>query len=150
MAYIKALSYYLPEKVITNEELVKEFPEWSVDKVAQKVGVDSRHLAAENETAGDMAEKAALKLFSEYNISPEEVDFLMLCTQSPDYFLPSTACVLQDKLGIPTTAGAFDYNLGCSGGIYGMAVAKGLIAAGIAKNVLLLITLANTECNFDL
>ena len=138
MAYIKALSYYLPEKVVTNEELVKEFPEWSVDKVAQKVGVDSRHLAAENETAGDMAEKAALKLFSEYNISPKEVDFLMLCTQSPDYFLPSTACVLQDKLGIPTTAGAFDYNLGCSGCIYGMAVAKGLIAAGIAKNVLLL------------
>lgn len=138
MAYIKALSYYLPEKVITNEELVKEFPEWSVDKVAQKVGVDYRHLAAENETAGDMAEKAALKLFSEYNISPKEVDFLMLCTQSPDYFLPSTACVLQDKLGIPTTAGAFDYNLGCSGCIYGMAIAKGLIAAGIAKNVLLL------------
>lgn len=138
MAYIKALSYYLPEKVVTNEELVKEFPEWSVDKVAQKVGVDSRHLAAENETAGDMAEKAALKLFSEYDISPKEIDFLMLCTQSPDYFLPSTACVLQDKLGIPTTAGAFDYNLGCSGCIYGMAVAKGLIAAGIAKNVLLL------------
>jgi 3-oxoacyl-[acyl-carrier-protein] synthase-3 len=138
MAYIKALSYYLPEKIITNEELVKEFPEWSVDKVAQKVGVDSRHLAAENETAGDMAEKAALKLFSEYDISPKEIDFLMLCTQSPDYFLPSTACVLQDKLGIPTTAGAFDYNLGCSGCIYGMAVAKGLIAAGIAKNVLLL------------
>ena len=138
MAYIKALSYYLPEKVITNEELVKEFPEWSVDKVAQKVGVDSRHLAAENETAGDMAEKAALKLFSEYNISPEEVDYLMLCTQSPDYFLPSTACVLQDKLGIPTTAGAFDYNLGCSGCIYGMAVAKGLITAGLASNVLLL------------
>ncbi len=138
MAYIKALSYYLPEKVVTNEELVKEFPEWSVDKVAQKVGVDSRHLAAEDETAGDMAEKAALKLFSEYDISPKEVDFLILCTQSPDYFLPSTACVLQDKLGIPTTAGAFDYNLGCSGCIYGMAVAKGLIAAGIAKNVLLL------------
>ena len=62
----------------------------------------------------------------------------MLCTQSPDYFLPSTACVLQDRLGIPTTAGAFDYNLGCSGCVYGIAVAKGLIAAGIAKNVLLL------------
>ena len=138
MAFIKAISYYLPKRIVTNEELVKEFPEWSVDKVAQKVGVNSRHLAAENETAGDMAEKAARKLFSEYNISPKEIDFLMLCTQSPDYFLPSTACVLQDKLGIPTTAGSFDYNLGCSGCIYGMAVAKGLIAAGIAKNVLLL------------
>ena len=138
MAFIKAISYYLPERVVTNEELVKEFPEWSVDKVAQKVGVDSRHIAAEDETAGDMAEKAARKLFGEYNINPTEIDFLMLCTQSPDYFLPSTACVLQDRLGISTSAGAFDYNLGCSGCIYGMAMAKGLIAAGIAKNVLLL------------
>lgn len=138
MAFIKAISYYLPEKVVTNEELVKEFPEWSVEKVAQKVGVDSRHLAAENETAGDMAEKAARKLFKEYRIDPKSIDFLMLCTQSPDYFLPSTACVLQNKLGIPTTAGAFDYNLGCSGCVYGMAMAKGLIIAGIAKNVLLL------------
>ena len=138
MAFIKAISYYLPKRVVTNEELVKEFPEWSVDKVSQKVGVESRHLAASNETAGDMAEKAALKLFAEYSISPSEIDFLMLCTQSPDYFLPSTACILQNRLGIPTSVGAFDYNLGCSGCIYGMAMAKGLISAGIAKNVLLL------------
>lgn len=138
MAYIKGISYYLPERVVTNEELVNEFPEWSVDKVAAKVGVNARHIAAENETAGDMAEKAALKLFQEYNISPKEIDFVMLCTQSPDYFLPSTACILQHKLGIPTTAGAFDYNLGCSGCIYGLAMAKGLIAVGIASNVLLL------------
>lgn len=138
MAYIKGISYYLPERVITNEELLQEFPEWSVDKVAAKVGVNSRHLAAAGETAGDMAEKAARKLFEEYNVSPSDIDFVMLCTQSPDYFLPSTACVLQHKLGIPTTAGAFDYNLGCSGCIYGLAMAKGLIAAGIAKNVLVL------------
>jgi 3-oxoacyl-[acyl-carrier-protein] synthase-3 len=85
-----------------------------------------------------MAEKAARKLFEEYSINPQDIDFVMLCTQSPDYFLPSTACVLQHKLGIPTTAGAFDYNLGCSGCIYGLAMAKGLIAAGIAKNVLVL------------
>ncbi len=138
MAYIKAISYYLPDRVVTNEELVKEFPEWSVEKVAQKVGVDSRHLAADNETAGDMAEKAARNLFQEYQIDPKSIDFLMLCTQSPDYFLPSTACILQDRLGIPISSGAFDYNLGCSGCIYGMAIAKGLIAAGIASNVLLL------------
>jgi 3-oxoacyl-[acyl-carrier-protein] synthase-3 len=138
MAFVKGISYYLPKEVVTNEELIKEFPEWSVEKVAQKVGVDSRHLAADNETAGDMAEKAARKLFEEYSIDPKSIDFLMLCTQSPDYFLPSTACVLQDKLGIPITSGAFDYNLGCSGCIYGMAIAKGLIAAGVAKNVLLL------------
>ena len=138
MAYIKGISYYLPEKVVTNEELIKEFPEWSVDKVAKKVGVYSRHIAGKNETAGDMAEKAALRLFDEYKISPSEIDFVLLCTQSPDYFLPSTACILQNRLGIPTTAGAFDYNLGCSGCVYGMAMAKGFIAGGIAKNVLLL------------
>ena len=138
MAYIKAISYYLPEKVMTNEELVGEFPEWSVDKIAQKVGVESRHLAEKDETAGDLAEKAARKLFSEYGIKPKEIDFILLCTQSPDYFLPSTACILQDRLGISTSAGAFDYNLGCSGCIYGMALAKGLIAGGIAKNVLLI------------
>ena len=137
MAYIKALSYYLPIKILTNEELVKDFPEWSVEKVAQKVGVNTRHIAGEKETACDMAEKAARKLFKEYNINPETVDFILLCTQSPDYFLPSTACILQDRLGISKTAGAFDYNLGCSGCIYGMAIAKGLIAAGIAKNILL-------------
>ena len=136
--YIKALSYYLPERIVTNAELLKDFPEWSVDKVTAKVGVASRHLAADNETAGDLAEKAARRLFEEYGISPSEIDFLLLCTQSPDYFLPSTACLLQHRLGIPVTSGAFDYNLGCSGCIYGLAVAKGLVSAGIARNVLLL------------
>lgn len=139
-AFIKAISYYLPSRVVTNEELVAEFPEWSVEKVAQKVGVYSRHIAAPEETAADMAEMAARRLFEEYSIKPSSVDFLLLCTQSPDYFLPSTACILQNRLGIPTSSGAFDYNLGCSGCIYGMAVAKGLIVAGIAKNVLLLTT----------
>ena len=138
MAYIKGISYYLPKRVITNEELVQEFPEWSVDKVAAKVGVNSRHLAAADETAGDMAEKAARKLFEEYNINPKDIDFLLLCTQSPDYFLPSTACILQNRLGIPTTSGAFDYNLGCSGCVYGMAMAKSFVDSGLAKNVLLL------------
>lgn len=138
MAYIKAISYYLPEKVVTNEDLLKEFPEWSVDKVAKKVGIHSRHVAVETETAGDMAEKAARKLLEEYDILPSTIDFVLFCTQSPDYLLPSTACILQHRLGIPVTAGAFDYNLGCSGCIYGLAVAQGLIAAGVAENVLLL------------
>ena len=137
-AYIRAISYYLPDRVVTNEDLVKEFPEWDVEKVYNKVGVKERHLAGETETAGDLAEKAALKLLEEYQVSPSDIDFLLLCTQSPDYRLPSTACILQDRLGIPTSAGAFDYDLGCSGCIYGMAVAKGLIAAGLASNVLLL------------
>ena len=137
-AWIRAISYYLPEETLTNETLAEAFPEWDVDKVYNKVGVRTRHLAGQTETAGDLAEKAARKLFEEYGIAPGEVDFLLLCTQSPDHFLPSTACILQDRLGIPTTAGALDYDLGCSGCIYGLAMAKGLIAAGLASNVLLL------------
>ena len=138
MAYIKAISYYLPEKELSNEELLQDFPDWTGEKVLSKVGVESRHLAGKDETAGDMAEKAARKLFAEYNISPQDIDFLLLCTTQPDYIMPTTACILQHRLGIPTTAGAFDYNLGCSGCVYGMAIAKGLISGGIARNVLLL------------
>ena len=85
-AYIKAISYYLPEQVVTNEDLVSEFPEWSVEKVAAKVGVNVRHVAAVGETAGDMAEKAAKKLFEEYSIDSKDIDFLLLCTQSSDYY----------------------------------------------------------------
>lgn len=138
-AYIKAISYYLPEKIVTNEELVSEFPEWTVEKIATKVGVNKRHVAGTDETATDLATRAAEKLFSEHpGISRESIDFVLLCTQSPDYFLPSSACIIQDRLGIPTKCGAFDFNLGCSGYVYGLAVAKGLIAGGISHNVLLL------------
>lgn len=138
MAFIKAISYYLPEQIVTNEELIKDFPEWTVEKVAGKVGVAERHISSEDETAGDMAVKAAEKLFEEHKIERNTIDFVLLCTQSSDYFLPSTACLIQNKLGFPTSCGAFDFNLGCSGYEYGLAVAKGLICGRVAKNILLL------------
>jgi 3-oxoacyl-[acyl-carrier-protein] synthase-3 len=137
-AYIKAISYYLPSETLSNEDLVSEFPEWSVDKIAGKIGVSKRHISALDETAGDMAEKAARLLFEAYALQPSLIDFILLCTQSPDYFLPTTACVLQERLGISTKAGALDFNLGCSGFVYGLALAKGLIAGGVAKNILLI------------
>lgn len=135
-SYIKALAYYLPETVVTNEQLVKDFPEWTVEKIAEKVGVNQRHIAG-NETISDMAVKASERLFAENpEIKRDDIDFIIICTQSPDYFLPSTACLVQERLGLPTTCGAFDFNLGCSGYEYGLAIAKGLIIAGIAKNIL--------------
>ena len=137
-AYIKAISYYLPEKVVTNEDLVRDYPQWDAEKVAKKTGILERHVAAVDETAGDMAIKAAKLLFLEYKIDPSSIDFVLLCTQSPDYHLPSTACIIQDKLEIPTSAGALDFDLGCSGYEYGLALAKGLIVGGMAKNILLL------------
>lgn len=135
--YIQAISYYLPEKELTNEALVAEFPEWTVEKVAAKVGVSVRHIAGENETAADMGVKASEKLFAEHHIDRSIVDFLLFCTQSPDYYLPTSACLIQEKLGLSTHIGALDFNLGCSGYVYGLSLAKGLIVGGIAKNVLL-------------
>ncbi len=137
-AKIKAISYYLPEDILGNDQINKDFPEWSIDKISSKTGIVGRHISDKNEFTSDMAIKAATKLFDEYNISPKEIDFILLCTQSPDYFLPTTACLVQDKLGIPTTAGALDFNLGCSGYVYGLALAKGLISSNVAKNVLLI------------
>ena len=137
-AYIKAISYYLPEKVVTNEQLVEEFPEWSVEKIAKKVGINERHIAADDETAGDMAVKAAEKLIQENGIDRESIDFVLLCTQSPDFFMPSTSCIIQSRLGLTNKCGAFDFNLGCSGYEYGLAIAKSFVVANVAKNILLL------------
>jgi 3-oxoacyl-[acyl-carrier-protein] synthase-3 len=137
-AFIKAIAYALPEKVVTNEDLVKEFPEWTVEKIARKVGVQESHIAGIDETASDIGLKAAEKLFSEHEIDRNSIDFLLLGTQSPDYFLPTTACILQNRLGLRTDIGALDFNLGCSGFIYGLSLAKGLIFGDIAKNVLLI------------
>ncbi len=136
-SFIKDIAYYLPSNIVTNEELVKEFPEWSVEKIAEKVGVLERRVAVE-ETATDLAILAAERLFAQNKVNKDDIDFVLFCTQSPDYKLPSSACIIQDRLGLPTKCGAFDFNLGCSGYEYGLAVAKGLIAAGVSSNVLLL------------
>lgn len=136
--FVKSISYYLPDSIVTNEDLVKEFPVWPVEKVASKIGIRQRHIAAENETATDMAVAAGAKLIDEYKIDKTTIDFILLCTQSPDYFLPASACLIQERLGLRTNIGALDFNQGCSGYIYGLSLAKGLICAGIANNVLLL------------
>jgi len=138
MASIKAISYYLPNGTLTNQDINEQFPDWTVEKIASKVGIQQRHIAAADEFSSDLAFKAAEQLFSEHNIDRSSIDFLLLCTQSPDYFLPTTACILQERLQLPTTVGALDFNLGCSGFVYGLSLAKGLIEGGMAKNVLLI------------
>lgn len=132
-AYIKTISYYLPQIIVTNEDIVKEFPEWSVKKIASKIGISQRHIAANDETAVDMAVKAAEKLFEQDKGIKKVVDYILLCTQSPDYKLPTSACVIQERLGLGVDIGALDFNLGCSGYVYGLSLAKGLVCAGIAK-----------------
>lgn len=137
-AAIRATEYYLPATVLTTADLAAKFPEWSVEKIDKKTGIDERHIAGPDECSSDLAFAAARKLFSSGAVAPADIDCLLFCTQSPDYFLPATACLLQDRLGIPTSAFALDFNQGCSGFIYGLGLAKGLIETGQVKRVLLL------------
>ena len=134
-AKIKQVEYYLPERILTNEELEKAYPEWSATKLEKKVGIKQRHIAGPNETSLDLATKAAIKVLEKED--KDLIDFVLFCTQSPDYLLPTSACLLQSRLGLKTNIGALDFNLGCSGYVYGLALAKGLINSGICKNILL-------------
>jgi len=133
---IANIEYYLPEKIITNDQLAKQFPDWPSEKIEKKVGIRERHIVKEDETALDLALEAGKKILKNYD--RDKIDFLLFCTQSPDYYLPTSACILQDKLGLKTNIGAFDFNLGCSGFVYGLALAKSLINSNIAKNILLI------------
>jgi 3-oxoacyl-[acyl-carrier-protein] synthase-3 len=137
-AAIKGISYYLPEQILGNEMLAVDFPEWSATQIQEKTGIKTRHIASKNETSSDLATAAAKKLFSQKVCLPEEIEMVIFCTQSPDYFLPTSACLIQSRLGIPTSSAAFDFNLGCSGYIYGLSMAKAYIESGIVKNVLFL------------
>ena len=136
-AAIRAIRTYLPSGRLTNEQLVEECGDWDVDKIYQKTGVSVRGITGEGECASDLGVAAAGKLLDDGVCAREDVDFLLFCTQSPDYFLPTTACIMQSRLGLPTTCGALDFNLGCSGFVYGLSLAKGLIETGQAQNVLL-------------
>jgi len=132
------IAYELPETILDNAELIRLYADWTEEKIVSKTGVASRRVAASDETAVDLAERAARRLFREQGVAPDSLDFVLLCTQSPAYRLPTSACILQDRLGLPTTVGALDFNLGCSGFIYGLSLAKGLVASGAAKSIMLL------------
>ena len=137
-AGIRAIATHLPQTVLTNDELAALYPSWPADKILDKTGIHERRIAAPDETAADLAFRAACNLFDSGACAREEIDFVILCTQAPDFVLPTTACVLQDRLGLRRDIGAFDMNLGCSGFVYGLSIAAGLIAAGAASNILLL------------
>lgn len=126
-AYIRNIAYYLPENIEENPP----------GRLRKKTGIARRHICSAGEAASDLAFHAAEKLFA-CGVERPQIEYLILCTQSPDYYLPTTACILQNRLGLPAAIGAVDYNLGCSGYIYGLGIAKGLIESGQVRNVLLL------------
>lgn len=138
-ACIKAISYYLPEKILNNEELSRIFPEYTPEEIFRRTGIKERHIAAEDEIPSDSAVTATAKFFAEHPVhKKEDIDFLIFTTEMVDRRGPATACVLQNKLGLPTNLGAIDIPMGCSGFVYGLMVANALIHSKVAKNVLFL------------
>lgn len=135
-AAIGPISVHFPERIETNEILEQENPSWDMTLIASKTGIHARRIAAEDECSSDLGVAAAQKLFEEQDIDPESIDFLLFCTQTPDYALPTTACMMQERLGLRTSIGALDFNLGCSGFVYGLSLANGLIQSGAAKRIL--------------
>ena len=136
-AKIRAVTSYLPPTIEENETIVAE-------RFTKKIGVRSRHVVT-NESAGDLALAAAEKLFSEYELDRNATDFILLCTQHPDYQMPHTAAQIQNLLGLKKSVGSLDIGLGCSGYVYGLAVAKGLIETGLAKKILFITSSVYTK-----
>lgn len=137
-ASIRAISYYLPEQIVSNDDLSALFGDWTPQRIYETTGIKNRRSSAWDEIASDCAVKAAHNLFHEHQITPEEIDYLLFCTQSDDYGSPTTACVIQHRLCLRKNIGAIDINQGCTGFIHGLSIAKGLLAAHICRNVLLL------------
>lgn len=134
--HIRDIAVHLPEQVVTNEELHREHPDWDVGRVAERAGVLSRHVAGPRETALDLALRACEALFERNAGLRDLVDGIIFCTQTGDYVMPPNACVLHRALGLPDAVFAVDTNLACSGYVYSLALAQGLVVAGTCKNVL--------------
>jgi 3-oxoacyl-[acyl-carrier-protein] synthase-3 len=134
---IDSCAYYLPERIIDNEFLSRSAG-IDMDFLENKVGIRKRHIAGQEETTSDMAVKAALNLFNGRKINREIIDLVIVCTQNPDYRLPTTACIVQERLKLKKSCISFDINLGCSGFVYSMAVAGNFIKTGMAEKALLI------------
>ena len=136
-ASFRAIGAYVPEKILSNtdlEKMVDTTDEW----IVKRTGISERHIAAENEYTSDMGAKAAQLAIERSNVPKEEIDLVLCATVTPDYFnMPSTACVISDKLGISNVQ-AFDISAACSGFVYLLSVAKAFIESGMKKNVLVI------------
>lgn len=137
-AYLHAVAMALPDRVQSNEELCDGVPGWTAEKILTKTGFRSRRIAAPGETAADLAIQAAEQVFVESGVTRDSIDAVIFCSQTPDYFLPASACVIQDRLRLPVTCAAFDINQGCSGYPYSLWIARALLESGGAQRILVL------------
>lgn len=125
---------YLPETILTNKDLEKKV-DTSDEWITTRTGIKSRRLAARNEAASDLAEKAAKEALRDAKLCPEDIDLIIVATITPDMQFPSVACILQDRLKAKKAA-CFDISAACAGFVYAITVAQQFIAAGTYKNAL--------------
>jgi len=136
--FLSGFQYKLGDKVVTNEDLQKENPTWIMSRTAERTGISARTIASEGTTALDMAECAVTNFFEETGIKAHTIDGdgLIFCTQTPDHLLPSNSSLLHGRLDLSERVISFDITHACSGYVYAVGIAKGLVQSGMAKNVL--------------
>jgi len=135
---ISDIEYHLPNILLTNTQIKKSHPSWDVDKISLKTGVYNRHISEQGETAYDLSVHAVKKLLNNSNIRKEDIGGIIFCTQSPDYIMPSNSFLIHKEFNFPSNVWCFDYNLACSGYIYGLAIARGLLDTKMANHILLI------------
>ncbi|MCR8538776.1 MAG: ketoacyl-ACP synthase III [Prochlorococcus marinus CUG1439] len=135
---IRKISYYLPKNVQTNDQLRSLHPDWDIEKVQEKTGIFQRYIANKDETSLDLGFMACKNLFKEFDLKPQEIDALLFISQTPDYALPPSSCILQEKLCMSNDILALDINLGCSGFVNSLAVASSLLQSKAINNCLIL------------
>ena len=134
-AGIIGIGCYLPEKKLTNQDLEK-MVDTSDAWITERTGIKTRHIAAPDQATSDLAYEAAIRALADADTKPEELDLIIVATESPDYKYPSTACILQARLGAKNAAG-FDLSAGCSGFVYGLGIGSQSIVSGLYKKILL-------------
>ncbi len=135
---ILASNFTLGSETLTFEALEERFGAEVMKKVLKSSGIRNRRVATADVCGSDLAFTAAEELLDHHDVDRSKIDLLVMCTQSPDYFLPTTACVLHERLGLAKHCGAFDINLGCSQYIYAMGVVSSMIQSGLASRALVL------------
>ena len=133
---ISDIQYYLPPKLLSNEDLVFDNPDWRMDDIEKKTGIKYRYICEDAQTSKDIALLACEKIFNS-NVRRSDIDFLIVITESPEYIAPAMSCDLQNSLGLETSIASFDVNLGCSGFVYGLMVADSILCANNYSNGLL-------------
>lgn len=133
---ILGMGHYVPEKILTNfdlEKMVETSDQW----ITERTGIKQRHIAAPEEATSDLCYNVAMIALKDAGVAPEELDLVIVATASPDHVFPSTACLVQDRIGAKNAA-AFDLAAGCSGFVYSLGVASQMIATGLYKHALII------------